>query len=126
MNNKILGNKGEKYIQSYLHSQNYEILTTNFYCKFGEIDIIAIDYSSDKAELVFIEVKTRKSIAFGIPNESITKSKMQKILRTALHFLNSSTQNLPFSWRIDVIGLQLNSSNTIKQIDHIKNIFNGA
>ena len=97
MYNKKLGKMGEKYAQNYLHSRNYKILTTNFYTRFGEIDIIAIDYTRDKAELVFVEVKTRKSTRFGLPNEAITKSKMQHIIRTALYFLNSSTKKLPIN-----------------------------
>ena len=124
MNKKELGKLGEKCTENYLTAKNYQVIKTNFYCRFGEIDIIAID-NSEKAELVFIEVKTRKNTAFGEPQEAVTYSKKQKILKTALYFLNSSTKKLPFSWRVDVIGLKLDRSCKLKEINHIKNIFDG-
>lgn len=124
MNKKELGKLGEQYAENYLIAKNYQIIKTNFYCRFGEIDIIAID-QSNKPELVFIEVKTRKSTAFGEPQEAVTYSKKSKILKTALYFLNSSTKKLPFSWRVDVIGLKLDRSGKFKEITHIKNIFDG-
>ena len=58
MNNKILGNDGEKEATEYLIKNGYKIIERNFFCKRGEIDIIAKDGDT----IVFIEVKTRKSI----------------------------------------------------------------
>ena len=125
MNTRTLGTLGEKYAQNYLVSKDYQIIKTNFHARFGEIDIIAIDYSLKKPQLTFIEVKTRKTTCFGLPREAITYIKRQRIIKTALYFLNSSTLSRPFSWRIDVIGIQLDKQNHLKQINHIKNILNG-
>mgnify|MGYP000688821044 CR=1 FL=1 len=58
-NNHILGKIGEKIAVKYLQKQNYEIITTNFYTRKGEIDIIA---KQDK-EIIFIEVKTRNNLS---------------------------------------------------------------
>ena len=125
MDTKTLGNIGEKYAQKFLISKNYQIIKTNFHARFGEIDIIAIDYSTSQPQLSFIEVKTRTTTEFGLPKESITYQKKQKIIKTALYFLNSSTLSLPFSWRIDVIGIQLDKKKHLKEINHFKNIING-
>ena len=58
MNQKELGNLGEKYAEKFLSSQNYKILKTNFHCKYGEIDIIVVENPNEKfpnQQLVFIE-----------------------------------------------------------------------
>ena len=58
---KKLGNLGEQIATEYLEKKNCKIIERNFYCKQGEIDIIA----KDKNEIVFVEVKTRMGINFG-------------------------------------------------------------
>ena len=72
MNNREFGNKGEDLACEYLIKNGYEILERNkHFSKLCEIDIIA----KFKNKIVFIEVKTRKTDAFGTPMEAITKSK---------------------------------------------------
>lgn len=118
-----LGKLGENYAENYLVSKNYQIIKTNYYTRFGEIDIIAIDPITK--EIAFVEVKTRTSNEFGSPAEAITRTKKQRLFKTALHFLNSSTKKLSRYWRIDVIGLELDQKNSLKKINHLKNILNG-
>lgn len=120
MKTKELGKLGEIQAQNYLNSQSYQIIETNFHSKYGEIDIITIDYSTN--ELAFVEVKTRSSKTFGTPLESMTPTKKHKIIKTALTFLNTTTKNLPRRWRIDLIGIQLNSEYKFQDLTHIKNI----
>ncbi|MFH1533524.1 MAG: YraN family protein [Nitrospirota bacterium] len=120
MKTKELGKLGESQAQNYLNSQNYQIIETNFYSRYGEIDIIVIDYSTN--EIAFVEVKTRTSHAFGLPTESLTYTKRQRIIKTALTFLNSTTKNIPRRWRIDLIGIQLDSEYKFRDLIHIKNI----
>ena len=62
MNNKELGKIGENIAISYLEKNKYDILERNFYCKQGEIDIIA----KQKGVIIFIEVKTRSNKRFGL------------------------------------------------------------
>jgi putative endonuclease len=123
MKNREIGITGESYAQNFLNSQNYKMITSNYRSRFGEVDIIAIDASS--GELVFFEVKTRTSDLYGIPEASINHKKRQKLLKTALHFMNKSTKNIPISWRIDGIGIKLKSDRSLIEINHIKNILNG-
>ena len=75
MNKKEIGNNGENKAQEYLERIGYFIVGRNFKCKFGEIDIIAID----KNELVFVEVKTRGSKKYGEAREAVNKYKKKHI-----------------------------------------------
>ena len=83
MNNKHLGDRGESYAEDYLRRQGYRILTRNYRTKIGEIDLIADDHGT----LVFIEVKTRSSVRYGIPAEAVNYKKKQKIIQTAYWYL---------------------------------------
>lgn len=117
-----LGEKGETLIEKYLSSKGYEIKQKNYYTRYGEIDIVAVD--TIKQCLVFVEVKTRKTETYGSPNESITKKKKTNLLKTALHFLNNAIQNKYISWRIDLLTLQLKRKERLVRVTHYKNILN--
>ena len=75
MNNIALGIYGEKLALKYLKKQKYKILEKNFRCALGEIDIVA----KDGGFLVFVEVKTRSSNAFGEPMEAVDFYKQRKL-----------------------------------------------
>ncbi|MFH1284498.1 MAG: YraN family protein [Candidatus Peregrinibacteria bacterium] len=124
MNKKELGNLGETYAQKFLVSRNYKIIKTNYYCRHGEIDIIALDMEA-KNELVFFEIKSRTSTDFGTPAEAVTFSKRRKIITSALHFLSSLPKKTSFSWRIDLIALILKRNGGIIHLSHLKHIFDG-
>ncbi|MBU1992458.1 MAG: YraN family protein [Patescibacteria group bacterium] len=114
---KEIGNKGEELAEKFLRSNGYDILTKNYHTRIGEIDIVA----RDGAELVFTEVKTRTSQTFGLPQESVTKSKIRKLRQTALLYIaENNIKSSPF--RIDVISIQLEKTGKVKSVDHIKNI----
>ena len=117
MNKKELGVIGEKYAADYLKSKKYEILQLNYSCPYGEIDIIA----KHKNSIVFVEVKTRKSIKFGKGMEAVNFYKQQKLKKVALYYLNTHT---PFfsNIRFDVIDILVHSAVDIK-IEHIENAF---
>ncbi len=83
MNNRLLGVSGEATAVMYLKKKHYKIIETNYSCRAGEIDIIA---KKDDI-LVFVEVKTRSSNAFGTPAEAITLKKQQHIIRSAQFFM---------------------------------------
>lgn len=126
MHTRNLGKLGEKYIENYLSTKNYQIIRTNYHARIGEIDIIALDRANrDLVQLVFIEVKTRKNLEFGGPMETITYQKKQRLIKTALSFLNTNPKFSHYIWRVDLIGLELQQDNSLKNIVHLKNIFNG-
>lgn len=113
MNNREFGNKGEDLACEYLIKNGYEILERNkHFSKFCEIDIIA----KFKNKVVFVEVKTRKSDAFGTPMEAITKTKFNNIKTGVLSYIQD---NKIKNYQIDAIGITLHP--TLK-IQHLKNI----
>ena len=113
MNKREWGAKGEDIACEYLVNNGYEILERNkHFSKLCEIDIIA----KHKNIIVFVEVKTRKNIAFGSPIEAITKSKYQNIRTGILSYLS---ENKIKQYQIDAMGVVLEPK--IK-IEHLKNI----
>lgn len=114
MNNRMFGNAGEDLACRYLEKQGYEILERNkHYSRFCEIDIIA----RHKNSIVFIEVKTRKSNAYGAPAEAITKTKYENLKKGVQFYLS---ENKVKNYRIDAICITINPE---LKIEHMKNIF---
>jgi len=77
------GYEYEKMAAAYLQGKGYKILERNFYTFFGEIDLIA----RDKETIVFIEVKYRKNIKNGYPQEAVNDKKKQRIIKSAQYYL---------------------------------------
>jgi len=96
------GELGEEYASKLLVDNGYKILEKNFRSKLGEIDLIA----QDKDVLVFVEVKTRWSRKFGLPEESVTPRKINKIKRIIEYYLLSH-KNLAKKLRIDVVAIEV-------------------
>jgi putative endonuclease len=95
---KSLGRQGESAALGFLQVHGFKILETNFRTRAAEIDIIAKDHET----LCFIEVKTRRSIKKGLPKESVTPLKQNKIILGASFYLKK--MRLPESKiRFDVI-----------------------
>ena len=115
---KDLGEKGEAIAIDYLKDRGYNILQTNFRSKFGEIDIIA----KDKDTLVFIEVKTRTSKQFGLPEESIRPWKLKTIERVGSLF-RLLNPDMPEAERIDVVAIELDEDGNLIRKEIIKNAF---
>lgn len=125
MKNLLIGKTGENHAEKFLQKENYLVVARNFHSRYGELDIIAIDQNVIPHKLIFVEVKTRTSDLFGLPQESVTYSKRTKMLKTAIHFINSSTQNLPHIWRMDAIAVKLTKNLQLTEIKHFKNILDG-
>ena len=75
-----LGKYGEKIACEFLRKNKYKIITQNFKCKQGEIDIIAKDLNYK--DIVFVEVKTRTNTAFGRPIEAVNRPKQKHLINT--------------------------------------------
>ena len=111
----ILGENGEKAAKEYLERNGYTILETNFQCRQGEIDIIAMD----KDYIVFVEIKSRTSNEYGLPSESVTERKIKHILKTASYYLYlHHLENV--NTRIDVIEVYVRKENY--KINHLKQV----
>lgn len=94
-----LGDKGEGLAEKFLRKNGYRIRERNYRTRIGEIDIIADDGDT----LVFVEVKTRESIACGLPFEAVTSVKKRKIAGSALLYLKRLKEVPPC--RFDVVSI---------------------
>lgn len=115
MKRKELGNLGEEIASEYLQKENYKIIERNFYCKQGEIDIIA----QKQKEIIFVEVKTRTNNLFGIPAEAVNNIKQRHIKQVANYFLCKNNLLERFI-RFDVIEIMLVKGKF--KVNHIKQI----
>lgn len=97
-----------------LTDKGYQILERNFHNKFGEIDIIA----KDKDILVFVEVKAKKGVEFGMPEEMINNGKLKRIQKMAYVYLNG--KQLPC--RIDVVAIILSPQNQTIRLTHYESV----
>lgn len=118
--NKITGQCGEDAAVKYLKKNKYKIIERNHRNKCGEIDIIAIKDD----DLVFIEVKTRRSSEFGTPAEAVTYYKKKNFVNTARWYLmeNPSENNIRFDI-IEVYGVFTGDSFELENINHYEQVF---
>ena len=115
---KETGKIGEQYAKKFLIKKKYKFITSNYHSRFGEVDLIFLD----NQELVFVEVKTIRSIVFGDGIDALTNKKKEKLIKTSLYFLNTASKKQFRSWRIDLISVKLNYLNEIIKITHLRNI----
>ena len=123
-----VGKKGEDIAVEYLKKKGYTILERNYRKQYAEIDIIGIDPSTcsihsgkNEPTLVFVEVKTRTSNAFGTPFEAITPWKLRPITKLAEYYKMTHV-HVPNAMRIDAIAVMLNAINEVEKIEHMENI----
>lgn len=113
---QIYGKNNELLAAIYLKRQGYHILEQNYRTRIGEIDIIA----RDNETIVFVEVKSRSSSAFGSPKYAVTLQKQRKISQVALYYLKSTHQS-HIRARFDVVAIFSGSGRN--SIELIKNAF---
>ena len=115
MNMHLLkGQSAEHRAMQHLQQQGLKLLTTNYRCKRGEIDLIMQDIDT----LVFVEVRYRKSDAFGSAVETVDTSKQNKLIAAAYHYLLENRKSSPC--RFDVVGI---TGERRPQIEWIKDAF---
>lgn len=124
--NHYLGTCGEDYACQYLTDMGWTILDRNWHCRFGEVDIVAIQppspaQNSSHSILVFLEVKTRSSLEFGDPLESITPRKCMHLRKTAVMWLAQHHLSSPVVVRFDAIGI-LTHHHQVTQLTHVRRI----
>ena len=110
-----LGRLGEELAGRFLRELGYQILTTNYRCPRGEVDIVA----KDGEEVVFVEVRTRRSQAFGTPQESLTRPKIRRLVATCQDYLQGYG-GADTNWRIDLVSVRLDQGNRVEDIDHLR------
>lgn len=133
MENKDVGNFCEKICKNTLNNSGYNILRSNYYSRYGEIDVIA----QKDGIIAFVEVKARKIGSLVKPKEAVDKRKMEKIIKTAYQFLMDFDEykfgNLQPRFDVFEVYFQYSRSNSksiiddnfikINKINHIENAF---
>jgi putative endonuclease len=107
-----IGNAAEARAATHLTESGLKLVATKFRCKCGEIDLIM----RDGEQLVFVEVRYRKSNIFGSAAESVTSRKQQKLVLTAQYYLQSRKVDRPC--RFDVVGISGNG-----EVNWVRNAF---
>ena len=100
---------------AYLKEQGFRILARDWRSRLGQIDIVAEDGDT----LVLIEVKARRGVGFGTPEEAVDARKQRK-LRTLLELYRAQTHRQKQPCRIDVIGLLMDGALTVTSVQHIR------
>lgn len=110
-----LGKQGEQFAVAYLQKQGYEILETNWTFQKAEIDIIA----KKEDILAVIEVKTRSTTVFGLPQDFVNPKKIKLLVKAIDEY--ATKNDLDVDIRFDIIALQKHN-NTFK-IEHLEDAF---
>jgi putative endonuclease len=113
-----LGRDGEAVAERYLRRLGYRVLDVRCRTRLGELDLIALDGRT----IVFVEVKTRSSVASGAPFEAVDRDKQQRLTRTALEWLKRR-RLLGQSVRFDVVGIVWNGPQGEPELRHFRHAF---
>ncbi len=111
-NNRQIGSKYEEVAVAYLERKGYKIVTCNYRCKLGEIDIIAVYENM----WIFVEVKYRRNRKTGDPLEAVTWKKQHRISQCANYYLLTHRLG-QVAVRFDVIGIMGDN------VTHVENAF---
>lgn len=116
---RLLGRWGEALAADHLRRAGYQLLAANWRSRFGEIDLIA----ADREYLCFVEVKLRKSAAFGGAGEFVDRHKQDKLRLTAELYLSQHPTRL--QPRFDVIEIYAPQGTDTKapRVRHIEDAF---
>lgn len=117
MDKRSIGRMGEELARKYFEKRGYTIVDRNFNCRFGEIDLIL---RKDKA-FRFVEVKLRKSINYGLPQESVVKRKQYKIRTVAIFWLRR--RHLPIDGELHFDVLAISELGGTVQYEYIEDAF---
>jgi putative endonuclease len=109
------GKVGEEFAREFLIKKGYRILDVNWRYNYKEIDIVA----RQDQTMVFVEVKTRATLAFELPQEAVTPKKMKNLVYAADVYLNQ--KNIELSSRFDIVTVL--ASEPFKILEHIEDAF---
>ena len=121
MANEDLGQWGEERAVEFLNARGLRVVERNYRNKLGEIDLIALDGKV----ICFVEVKTRRSLAYGQPYEAVTRRKQIKIARVAFSYLKHRFGKVDINARFDVVSIIKNDPGQTR-IEHIPNAFDSS
>jgi len=113
-----LGRAGEKHAERFLRRRlGYRIVTRNYQCPAGEIDLVALDETT----VVFVEVKSRTHRRHADPQDAVNPAKQRRLLKSAEFFLRH-TDAEDRACRFDVIAIAMDDNRNM-ELEHIKDAF---
>ena len=125
--NQILGAQGEKIAENFLSGKGYRILSRNWKCKFGELDIVAAllagkIFKKTKA-IVFVEVKTidmADAQFVGQAEQNVNYFKQKHLIKSAESYLKFYKVSPEIPWQIDVIAIEFDAFGKQHKIRHLE------
>lgn len=115
MNKQAIGKKGEEIASHFLMQKGYEVLEKNYRFGKNEVDLI----TQKQGLLIFIEVKLRSSLEYGMPEEMVSEGQKKRIIETAENYIFE--HNWQNDIRFDIISI--NKSKEEFQIEHFEDAF---
>lgn len=114
-----LGDRGEERARRYLEGMGYVLLAANWRCAAGEIDLVM----RDGAEVVFVEVKTRRGEAAGRAEEAISPAQGRRLLASGEWYLSDAptAADADAIWRIDLVAITLDGGGSVRRLTHVVN-----
>ncbi|MBH3437800.1 YraN family protein [Pseudomonas luteola] len=113
------GQAAEDQALAYLQKQGLKLVVRNWSRRSGELDLVMLDRDT----VVFVEVRSRRHIAWGGAVESIDARKRQRLIATAQFFLQSESRWAKSPCRFDVVALSPAAGSTSSHLEWIKNAF---
>ncbi len=115
--NQALARFGEQTAAQFLEGLGWKVLQRNWRCRWGEVDIVALEPTADT--LVFVEVKCRRGLGFGHPLEAITHEKAARLRALASQWLRE-TGRTASAIRLDAVAVLVSGSGP--EITHVRGI----
>ena len=119
MSTKQDGDWGEALVEKYLEARGCRIVEKEWRCRFGEIDLIA----EQEGTLLFVEVKLRSNLRYGMPRESVTAKKQEKLRSAALLYLSMHGLDAPARFDVAEVYTDAHHSARSTRIEYIENAF---
>lgn len=119
-NTRQLGNLQESLACQYLRGKGLRLVSSNYHCRNGEIDLIMLD---SHQVLIFIEIRYRRQSGYGSAVETVDFVKQRKIRQAASHFLMTNPRLSHLACRFDVVGIESDGKTSRNRIQWISNAF---
>lgn len=114
-----LGKRGEQLAVEELVRRGYQIVSRNWHCQSGEVDVV----TQRDHTWTFFEVRTRRGRAFGAPEESVTPAKMERMADVARLYLSEHGINVhTVDWRLGVVAVEMDKTGRLVRLDVYENL----
>ncbi|MGM9607897.1 MAG: YraN family protein [Oscillospiraceae bacterium] len=115
----LLGRWGETRVADWLRARGFQLLASEYRCRFGEIDLIV----SDERYICFVEVKLRRSADFALAREFVDRHKQERLRLTAEHYLSEHPSTLQPRFDVAEVYAPEGISTKNPRINYLENAF---